>query len=350
MDEIHSYGKITVDDFLPWTNLSVERALAVLPSHLRADYGAAWRWFMERDGTQGTRMYGKRIPGVSDNFAISAMRGIHVPAGSSYAVSVTVKRGSIYSTADRPLVPLPNGTWLFEYSEHRNNKGEETSSTWNKALLACLKDGIPVGVFIEMDKGSYLRHLAFVEEYHPDRGVFTLHGPITSSKSYLAAINYDSTLIKSAPEYHGITLAELEEDHRKYAWIRRAKREGQSRFRTKLLEAYEGQCACSGCNVTETLQAAHIIEYRGQESNATENGLLLRADLHLLFDNSLISVDPKSSTIITSSRLNGTNYTHLNGKKLRPPKSKCFAPNTNCLLAHYRKFEQIEHLVGMGSG
>lgn len=342
MDDIHAYGKVTVDDYLPWTNLSVERALSVLPERLRQNYDATWRWFLEHGGTEGSRMWGKRIPGVSENFAVSAMRGIHVPAGSPYAVSVTVKRGSIYSATDRPLVPLPNGTWVLEYSEHRNNTGGETSGRWNEGLLACLRDGIPVGVFIGVGGSRYLRHLAFVEEYHPDRGVFTLHGPVTAKRSDLFAADSSFDQPRIALEYMGPTLPELEEDRRRYAEVRRAVRKGQSKFREQLLNAYEGRCACSGCNVTETLQAAHIIGYRGQRSNAVSNGLLLRADLHLLFDSSLITVEPESYEIVTSTRLDGTEYENLCGRRLRLPKQRSLAPNRDYLSAHYRKFGQLE--------
>ena len=345
IDDIRSSGKVTVDDYLPWTDLSVERALSVLPEHLRQNYGTAWQWFIEHSDTSGSRMWGKRIPGVSGDFAISAVRGIHVPTGSPYAVSVTVKRGSIYSGTDRPLVPLPNKTWVLEYSEHRNNTGGETSERWNEGLLACLKDGIPVGVFIGVGGSSYLRYLAFVEEYHPDRGIFTLHGPVTTERSGLFAADTSFCQSRVALEYMSPALSELEEDRRRFAEMRSAVRTGQGRFRERLLDAYDGRCACSGCSVTEALQAAHIIEYRGQRSNVVTNGLLLRADLHLLFDNSLITVKPESYEIITSTRLDGTEYEGLYGRRLRPPRHRSLMPNKDYLSAHYRKFVQLERPV-----
>jgi hypothetical protein len=70
-------------------------------------------------------------------------------------------------------------------------------------------------------------------------------------------------------------------------------RQGQPMFRAKLMEAYERRCAVTGSSIEETLEAAHISPYRGTDSNHVRNGLLLRADIHTLFDLGLIRIDAK---------------------------------------------------------
>ncbi len=40
------------------------------------------------------------------------------------------------------------------------------------------------------------------------------------------------------------------------------------------------------------VEAAHIRPYRGEEDNHIENGLLLRADIHTLFDLDLLGINP----------------------------------------------------------
>ena len=50
------------------------------------------------------------------------------------------------------------------------------------------------------------------------------------------------------------------------------------------MDAYGGRCAITGYDVEEALQAAHIVPYLGPQSNTVNNGLLLRADVHNLFD------------------------------------------------------------------
>lgn len=51
--------------------------------------------------------------------------------------------------------------------------------------------------------------------------------------------------------------------------------------------------------------------------NSTDNGLLLRADIHTLFDVHLISVDPQTLKVVTSPLLKGSPYAELEGKTLR---------------------------------
>lgn len=70
-------------------------------------------------------------------------------------------------------------------------------------------------------------------------------------------------------------------------------RQGQPMFRAKLMEAYDRRCAVTGSRIEETLEAAHISPYLGAESNHVCNGLLLRADIHTLYDLGLIRIDTK---------------------------------------------------------
>src|SRR5262249_1774663 len=71
------------------------------------------------------------------------------------------------------------------------------------------------------------------------------------------------------------------------------RRRGERAFRQYLLAAYEGRCAFSGCAVEAVLEAAHIVPYMGPETNHPGNGLLLRADLHTLFDLQLVVACPQ---------------------------------------------------------
>ncbi|WOJ89750.1 HNH endonuclease signature motif containing protein [Methylocapsa polymorpha] len=68
-------------------------------------------------------------------------------------------------------------------------------------------------------------------------------------------------------------------------------RQGQPAFRYALMNAYERRCAITGCTIEEVLEAAHISPYLGDHTNDVTNGLLLRADIHTLFDRGLIKVD-----------------------------------------------------------
>ena len=69
------------------------------------------------------------------------------------------------------------------------------------------------------------------------------------------------------------------------------RRQGQGAFRAALLNAYCRRCAVTGCTVEAVLEAAHIHPYLGPATNLVTNGLLVRADIHTLFDLGLLTVD-----------------------------------------------------------
>ncbi|MGQ0589825.1 MAG: HNH endonuclease [Sphingosinicella sp.] len=109
------------------------------------------------------------------------------------------------------------------------------------------------------------------------------------------------------------------------------RRQGQFRFRNDLIAAYGGKCAITGCSVLPLLEAAHIYPYRGHETNDVTNGLLLRADIHTLFDLGLIAVLPNHELDICAS-LNDTVYADLD--RLTPPKSAKKHPSPDALSWH----------------
>lgn len=98
------------------------------------------------------------------------------------------------------------------------------------------------------------------------------------------------------------------------------RRQGQPAFRQALLAAYENKCAMTGCNVGQILEAAHVHPYKGAHTNAVGNGLLLRADIHTLFDLKLIVVDSASMRISVSPVLADSEYAQIDGTFLRQPR------------------------------
>ncbi|MDR0215915.1 MAG: HNH endonuclease [Comamonas sp.] len=108
------------------------------------------------------------------------------------------------------------------------------------------------------------------------------------------------------------------------------RRQGQPKFRRQLLDAYEGRCAVTGCEVEAVLEAAHIAPYLGKESNAVQNGLLLRADIHTLFDLGQLKIKP-TGDIELSEKLFGTVYEELHGKTIRKPSNAATAPSIAAL-------------------
>jgi len=88
----------------------------------------------------------------------------------------------------------------------------------------------------------------------------------------------------------------------------RKHRAGQAAFRKLLLDTYGPVCAFTGPQLEETLQAAHIQPYVDAASNHVANGLLLRADIHVLFDLGLLTLTDEPQ-IVVSRKLLGRNPT-----------------------------------------
>lgn len=115
------------------------------------------------------------------------------------------------------------------------------------------------------------------------------------------------------------------------------RRQGQPIFRAKLLAAYQGRCAITGCKVDAILEAAHIVPYKGPKTNHTANGLLLRADIHTLFDLGLVAVDEKTMRLMVSPKLKSTEYGKYHGRRISVPMEPSNRPNVNALKKHRLK-------------
>jgi hypothetical protein len=113
-------------------------------------------------------------------------------------------------------------------------------------------------------------------------------------------------------------------------------RRGQQNFRQMLLDAYVGRCCISGCAITEILEAAHIVPYRGDTTNHVTNGLLLRVDLHTLFDLGLVGVDPDTHTVVVSRSLYNSEYIGFHGHPVAVPTDPAQHPSRLCLEHHRR--------------
>ena len=106
-----------------------------------------------------------------------------------------------------------------------------------------------------------------------------------------------------------------------------AQRQGQIPFRKALIKAYSSRCAVTGCDAIFALEAAHISPYSGPLSNEVSNGLLLRADIHTLFDLHLVGINPDDYTVFINDVLKDTVYYSLHGAAILLPKESVDHPN-----------------------
>ena len=86
-------------------------------------------------------------------------------------------------------------------------------------------------------------------------------------------------------------------DGLRYESIRRLARTGQGRFRHEALNLWDGRCAVSGTTDQQVLEAAHLSPRTGDEAMSPANSIVLRIDLHRLFDTGLMAIHPRSMRV-----------------------------------------------------
>ena len=112
------------------------------------------------------------------------------------------------------------------------------------------------------------------------------------------------------------------------------RRRGQPKFRSELLKAYGMRCAVTGCEVISVLEAAHIISYLGSDTNHVTNGILLRADIHTLYDLGDLRIDSSGIVHLDDSLMQSI-YAQYAGSKARLPADTAKAPNPGALAVKF---------------
>jgi predicted restriction endonuclease len=168
--------------------------------------------------------------------------------------------------------------------------------------------------------------------------MYTLSGPVSLSLPAGAvasnAAEVTVALIDFSPESFD---PEATDDGREKVIAEVVRRQGQPRFRRILLSAYDGRCAMSDYDAEPALEAAHIIPYRGRQTNHPANGLLLRADLHDLFDLGLIAANPSTMRLHIADGLAGTMYEPMHDRALRLPSDRALHPSLDALEKHFER-------------
>jgi putative restriction endonuclease len=113
---------------------------------------------------------------------------------------------------------------------------------------------------------------------------------------------------------------------------------GQGAFRLAVTDAYNRECAITGGRVLPALEAAHIQSYSSGGEHEISNGLLLRRDIHSVFDAGYLTFD-EDLRVVVSDRVrtqfnNGNEYRRLQGERLRLPPNPRLQPDPSRLQWH----------------
>ncbi|MBI4018374.1 MAG: HNH endonuclease [Candidatus Aenigmarchaeota archaeon] len=113
---------------------------------------------------------------------------------------------------------------------------------------------------------------------------------------------------------------------------------GQGTFRLVVTDAYERRCAITEEKTLPTLEAAHIKPYSDGGEHEARNGILLRRDIHPLFDRGYVTITRdlrfEVSKCIHQEFENGKNYYALHGRRIRTPGNPALRPDAALLDWH----------------
>lgn len=260
------------------------------------------------------------------SFLFNATKGIYKPRGEHYVLSFREVMGSKYSD----LTPKVNedGSWDYRYKEEGGSKQEpDPKKLWsNKAAKYSMENKIPIGVAIQIsEKPNPTKYkilgLGIISEWVDYSFIvngFSDDGTVTITKSY-GPLGKDLENLQDELEKEE-RLKDFDpsstKDERDKVLKTIVQRRGQKKFRNELLRIYNNTCVVTECNIPDVLEACHITPYLGEKSNHPSNGLLLRADIHTLWDLGMIAINPLDMKVNIKHSILGSAYDKFHSKKV----------------------------------
>jgi putative restriction endonuclease len=319
-------------------NAQPQTKLAAALAKVAGEHAVALQWFQENKGKALAWSQIKDRPDGGTRLVTQA-KEVYKPHYGEYALSIRQPLEEPFS--DNKVMFRADGSWSFAYFEpiaHQKRPGKPAP---NLALLKCMEDGVPVGALVQtkpkpgveylvlgLASVAQLREGNFILEGFSDRGNLVAGPHSDASHDRALAIATRSLL-------HDFDVGQVG-DYREGQIIQVVRRRGPANLRKALLAAYQGRCAITGCDALEVLEAAQIAPYRGSRSDHPQNAILLRADLHSLFDLGLIAIDPATQSVMLSASLTTSSYANLRGQKITLPNDSEFAPDAEALARHLK--------------
>ncbi|WOH82128.1 HNH endonuclease signature motif containing protein [Bradyrhizobium sp. BEA-2-5] len=226
---------------------------------------------------------------------------------------------------------------------------------WSQEQLTRSRPGVALTIRIENTRPRYILTIADLARYDTRRySPSTGTGPqvklcrklwINSHKKIAQLDPDEADFLRSFfDQPAGEAMDASVEIERMVAWAARAVRPGQQEFSEKVRCLYRNRCAVTGCATGSALQAAHIRVQDGVDDNSAANGILLRADIHLLFDALLVTLAEDGSRLELSRRLTDPAYDYLREAALFVPVGPS-RPSRSNILHHRDRFRQAEAAI-----
>lgn len=191
---------------------------------------------------------------------------------------------------------IPEEVWLTTWAELEEIVISRGSS--RNIVPSARPDGARASHWL--DSGDSIVFLKAVVRLAYIRMGYSWDGPTTRDvANFLAKLDFP--VVKNKDWSEGVlrnksnpTKSTFPQKTPDYENVWRLSRPDQAYFRAALVSSYGEKCLISGCEIKEALEACHIQPHKAGGPATSSNGLLLRRDLHRLFDIGLIALDPQT--------------------------------------------------------
>tara|TARA_S200000501_G_C20860516_1_gene759568 strand:- start:490 stop:1527 length:1038 start_codon:yes stop_codon:yes gene_type:complete len=217
--------------------------------------------------------------------------------------------------------------------QHVKNSGGDFKSKKFFFILGKTNDDKFLAIISELDEEV----LIFLRQHFPGAVRIDKKNPVfsrvisPSDPNFIKIKNFTSFYTQPLEEYvdkdidyslDELLVSKNLEDARRNILKSIKLRQGQSRFRHKLLMSYNYKCCITESDIVQTLEACHIMPYMGDQTNTLDNGLIMRSDFHVLYDMGLFYIDKDYKIVLSNTMLNSHFYKMFDGRKIFLPKNK----------------------------
>lgn len=244
--------------------------------------------------------------------------------GAAYFLDgpTSVRLETLFCKTDVNFTPLDAKISLLAYEEsYAAGISPESSDFTVKAAIECgrLVSSISTKMsnykFLDerveggLENGAKIDKVTWNEYYLPEQRIVDvqrLRLDIANESK-----DYEFTFVVEDASEPAVEENIPDDDDTRQAYARRV-RKGQSRFRKALQNLYGSRCAFTGTPEEAVLEACHIISHSKTGDNSLDNGLLLRSDIHVLFDEHLMTLANDGVHILVHKDVTAPEYARLN--------------------------------------
>jgi putative restriction endonuclease len=275
----------------------------------------------------------------------SLFEGIYKPAWSNYALSIRVVKGSPYADRDE-VIFLEDGRWLMTYA----TKSGGLRRSANRALVKCIDDQVPIGVFRQLTDQYDRKHgstyrvlgLGLITTYDPSEDVFVIESVDQTALEMITNTIMDET-VRYEVQLYAQVMNSFQPFVKEESLTYTTNMPNRDRaFRDIVIREYQFTCAICEMkfhwhDLVEAT-AAHIIPKHRNGTDDPRNGLSLCRTHHWAFDAGVFALSDNYEVLLSSTiqEADSRNFPllEMEGKSILLPSHEVLQPHLEAVGWH----------------